>query len=103
MSKRLLTLGLALFFALGSLPAVEPANRPLLKQSINTYVATGEYGRDMTRAAADANKHLERRIPRGIPKYNKTARKMAVVFDIDETTLSNLRHIQGQDYGYLPK
>lgn len=103
MSKRLLTLGLALVFALGSLPAVEPANLTLLKQSINTYVATGEYGRDMTRVAADANKYLERRIPRGIPKYNKTAKKMAVIFDIDETTLSNLRHIQSQDYGYLSK
>ena len=28
---------------------------------------------------------------------------LAVVFDIDETTLSNVRHIQANDYGYLPK
>ena len=28
---------------------------------------------------------------------------MAVVFDIDETTLSNLRHIQAMDYGYVPR
>jgi acid phosphatase len=103
MSKRLLTLGLALVFALGQLPAVEPANLSTLKQQISTYVASGEYGRDVAKVAAEANRYLTRRIPKGIPKSAKNARKMAVVFDIDETTLSNVRHIQSQDYGYLPK
>ena len=103
MLKRLLPLGLALLFAAGAVTAVEPANLSTVKQQINTYVATGEYGKDVVRVAADANKYLTRRIPRGIPKYNKTAQKLAVVFDIDETTLSNVRHIQANDYGYLPK
>ena len=26
-----------------------------------------------------------------------------MVFDIDETTLSNIRHIQANDYGYVKK
>jgi predicted secreted acid phosphatase len=103
MLKRLLTLGLALLFTAGAVTAVEPANLSALKQQINTYVTTGEYGKDVVRVAADANKYLTWRIPRGIPKYNKTAQKLAVVFDIDETTLSNVRHIQANDYGYLPK
>jgi predicted secreted acid phosphatase len=103
MLKRLLTLGLALVFALGSLPAVEPGNLSTLKQQINTYVASGEYGKEVTRVAAEANKYLARRIPRGIPKYEKKFTKLAIVFDIDETTLSNVRHIQTNDYGYLPK
>lgn len=103
MLKRLLTLGLVLVFAAGAVTAVEPTNLSTAKQQVGAYVTSGEYGKDVVRVAAQANKYLTRRIPRGIPKYNKAAHKLAVVFDIDETTLSNLRHIQANDYGYLPK
>lgn len=103
MLKRLLAPGLALVFALGSLPAAEPPNLYTLKQQVGTYVATGEYGRDVARVAEEANRYLLKRIPRGIPRHVKKADKLAIVFDIDETTLSNLRHIQANDYGYLPK
>jgi len=103
MSKRLLSSGLALLFAVGTLPAVEPANLYTLKQQVTAYVATGEYGRDVTKVAAEANRYLVKRIRRGIPKYAKTVKKLAVVFDIDETTLSNVRHIQAQDYAFIPK
>ncbi len=81
----------------------EPKNLYTLKQEIITYVATGQYGKDVTKVAAEANKYLVKRIPRGIPKYNKTSKKLAVVLDIDETTLSNVRHIQTQDYGFIAK
>ena len=103
MSKRLLVAALALILALGSLSAVEPTNLSTAKQLVGTYVTSGEYGREVVRVAAEANKYLLRRIPRGIPKYAKHSQKLAVVFDIDETTLSNVRHIQANDYGYLPK
>lgn len=102
MLKRLLALGLAVVFTAGLL-AVEPANLYTLKQQVTAYVATGGYGRDVARVAEEANKYLSKRIPRGIPRHVKKADKLAIVFDIDETTLSNLRHIQANDYGYLPK
>ena len=106
MLKRLLPLGLALVFAVGSLPAVETAEPPNLynlKQQINGYVASGQYGKDVVKVAAEANAYLVKRIPKGIPRSAKTSKKLAVVFDIDETTLSNIRHIQANDYGYIPK
>ena len=103
MSNRLPALGLALIFTLGSLPAVEPPNLYTLKQQVSAYVATGEYGREVATVAAEANQYLVKRIPKGIPRNVKRANKLAIVFDIDETTLSNLRHIQANDYGYLPK
>lgn len=103
MLKRLLPLGLALLFAIGPVTAVEPTNLSTVKQQVAYYVASGEYGKEVTRIAAAANQYLSRRLPRGIPRYNKTAQKLAVVFDIDETTLSNVRHIQANDYGYIPK
>jgi predicted secreted acid phosphatase len=103
MLKRLLTLGLALAFALGPVSAVEPPNLSTAKQQVAAYVISGEYGREVVKVAAEANKQLIRRIPKGIPKSAKHSQKLAVVFDIDETTLSNVRHIQANDYGYLPK
>jgi predicted secreted acid phosphatase len=103
MSKRLLVLGLVLVFARGNLPAVEPPNLYTLKQQVSAYVASGEYGKDVAMVAAEANRYLTKRIPKGISRYDKASKKLAVVFDIDETTLSNLRHIQANDYGYIAK
>jgi predicted secreted acid phosphatase len=103
MLKRLLSLGLALAFAVGSVTAAEPTNLSTVKQQVAYYVGSGEYGKEVARVAADANQYLIRRIPKGIPKSAKHSRKLAVVFDIDETTLSNVRHIQANDYGYIPR
>lgn len=103
MLQRPLVFGLALLIAAGSLTAAEPPNLYTLKQQVSAYVATGEYGKNVAQVASEANKYLLRRIPRGIPRNVKHATKLAVVFDIDETTLSNLRHIQANDYGYIPK
>jgi predicted secreted acid phosphatase len=103
MLPRRLMLGLALLVTAGSLVSAEPPNLFTLKQQVSAYVATGEYGKNVAQVAADANSYLVRRIPRGIPRSVKLATKLAVVFDIDETTLSNLRHIQANDYGYIPK
>lgn len=103
MSKRLLALGLAAAFIASSVPAVEPPNLYSLKQQVSTYVAAGNYGKDVARVAEEANRYLVKRIPKGIPRHVKKADKLAIVFDIDETILSNLRHIQANDYGYLPK
>ncbi len=103
MLSRPLALGLAVLLAVGSLPAVEPLNLSTAKQQVATYVATGEYGKNVAEVAAQANKYLVKRIPRGIPRSAKGVTKLAIVFDIDETTLSNLRHIQANDWGYIPK
>jgi predicted secreted acid phosphatase len=103
MLNRPLALGLAVLVAFGTLRADEPLNLYTAKQQVTAYVALGEYGKNVAQVAANANKYLVRRIPRGIPRTVKHATKLAIVFDIDETTLSNLRHIQANDYGYLPK
>ena len=49
--------------------------------------------------ALSAHKYLSKRIPQGA----KPGKKLAIVFDIDETLLSNLSHIVANDYGYIPK
>lgn len=82
-----------------SVPAVEPANLFPHKQAIRAYVDSGEYARTVADVALSANKYLVKRIHRG-PKPGK---KLAIVFDIDETTLSNLPHLLADDFGYIPR
>lgn len=79
--------------------AVEPTNLTLRKQEMATYVSSGEYAREVADVALAANKFLAKRIPQGA----KPGKKLAIVFDIDETLLTNLNHIMANDYGYVPK
>lgn len=76
--------------------AAEPANLDTAKTAVRAYVDSGRYAQDLAAAAATATRYLAQRIPQGTP-----AQKMAVVFDIDETTLSNLPHLLAQDFGYV--
>ena len=95
----LLAVGLALAFICGPAQALEPANLYLHKQELKAYVESGGYVKDVAAVALQANKYLVKRIARGA----KPGQKLAVVFDIDETILSNLSHILANDFGYVPK
>ena len=79
--------------------AVEPTNLSLRKGEMVTYVSSGDYAREVADVALAANKFLAKRIPEGA----KPGKKLAIVFDIDETLLSNLTQIVATDYGYVPK
>ncbi len=94
-----LALGLALTFASAPAWAVEPPNLYPHKQQLRVYIDSGEYAKDVASVALSANKYLVKRLARGA----KPGQKLAIVFDIDETTLSNLPHILANDYGYVPK
>jgi predicted secreted acid phosphatase len=78
--------------------AIEPANLNTAKYEIYRYVSSGSYAQDLNAAALRANKYLARRLS----KPAKPGEKRAIVFDIDETTLSNLPHMMQQDFGYVP-
>ena len=78
--------------------AIEPTNLNTTKYEVYRYINTGEYARDLNDAALRANKYLARRLS----KPARPGQKLAIVFDIDETTLSNLPHMMAQDFGYIP-
>jgi acid phosphatase len=77
--------------------AVEPPNLNQAKWTVQQYAASGQYGRDLADVALQANKYLTRRLARAQPDQ-----KLAIVFDIDETVLSNLATMQDNDFGYVP-
>lgn len=102
MDQRLLraVLVAGLVFTLpGAAQIAEPANLSPAKQALRAYIDSAQYQKDIAEVALSANKYLVKRIARGV----KPDKKMAIVFDIDETTLSNLSHILSHDFGYIEK
>jgi len=93
----LLALGLTLLLPVSQF-ATEPANLNTAKYAVKEYATSGEYGKDVAKIALKANKYLTKRLARP-PKPDQ---KLAIVFDIDETTLTNLSQIMATDYGYVP-
>lgn len=75
--------------------AAEPPNLYLLKQDLKAYIDDGRYDAGLAAVAAEAKAWIEQRAARG-------GGRLALVLDIDETTLSNLRHMREMDFGYVP-
>jgi predicted secreted acid phosphatase len=92
-------LALALVFTLpASQFAVEPTNLSTAKSDLYRYINTGEYARDLGNVALKATKYLARRLNHA----PKPGEKLAMVLDIDETSLTNLPHFLANDFGYVP-
>ena len=73
----------------------EPGNLSSAKQEVAAYADSGDYQADLAGVARRASRWIESRSARG--------GKLAVVFDIDETVLSNLPHMKESDWGYREK
>ncbi len=72
-------------------------NIGVIKQRLRRYHDTGAYSRDLTREVKLAERYLLQRL-----KENKTSahpKKLAIVFDIDETALSNYSKMEHLDFG----
>ena len=72
-----------------------PPNIGDLKSQLLNYKCFGTYDREVARVFARAQAYVERRAGR--------VTKPAVVFDIDETSLSNWAAILANDFGYIPE
>lgn len=78
------------------LPA-EPLNLTTAKEAVIQYVDSGEYELDVAEVAARAREWIATRVADKQP-----GEKLAVIFDIDETALSNVHHMREMDFGYVP-
>jgi acid phosphatase len=73
----------------------EPANLDALKEEIRVYVDSGSYREDITAVAVEATAWLERRAAQG-------GQRLTVIFDLDETLISNWSHMKEMGFGYVP-
>jgi predicted secreted acid phosphatase len=72
----------------------EPANLDSLKDEIRAYVSSGQYQREIAGVAAKADAWLVERVAK-----RTAGERLAVVFDLDETLLSNWPFILDEDFG----
>lgn len=76
----------------------EPVNLSTAKAAVVRYHDSGEYARELAEVASRATRWIEQRAA-----ARRAGERLAVVFDIDETVLSNYGHMHGEDFGYKPE
>ena len=77
----------------------EPANLGLLMQELKTYHDSGEYDKELTKAIQKAQVYINKRAQTKLPNQ-----KLAIVLDIDETSLSNYdKFVEHQYVGTLER
>jgi acid phosphatase len=97
--RSLLILALAVLGAgcatgVSSAPAVSaPPSLVEAKRQVAEYVDSGRYEADVEAVVEQARGYLEARAARG--------GKLAIVLDIDETSLSNVPSLRANDYGFI--
>tara|TARA_R110000868_G_scaffold163542_1_gene395787 strand:- start:743 stop:1405 length:663 start_codon:yes stop_codon:yes gene_type:complete len=75
--------------------AKEPQNLAIAKKAIVQYHDSGTYDRDINHVIKRAKKYIKLRIA-----ANRTQqKKLAIVLDIDETSLSNYSDMRKEDFG----
>ena len=74
----------------------EPKNLSDLKQEIAGYADSAAYNEDLAASVSSAEPFLLSRSKQG-------GENLAVIFDIDETVLSNIPHMKEADWGYQPE
>lgn len=77
--------------------AQEPLNLSTAKAEVVAYADSGRYEQDIAAVTREARLWLAERTAKRAP-----GERLAVVFDLDETLLSNYRHMKDQDFGYVP-
>ncbi len=74
----------------------EPVNLTVSKAEVVRYYESGDYARGLAGVAAEAARWIEARAAK-----RGEGERLAVVFDIDETVLSNWANMQRDDFGYI--
>ncbi len=76
----------------------EPANLGKHKAALIRYQTSGDYERALAKVAEKASRWIE-----GRASHRAPGERLAVVFDIDETLLSNWANMTANDFGYIPE
>ncbi len=80
-----------------SIVLAEPTNLQVYKDQLQQYVASGQYLKEQQRTAANAQHYLAKYIAAN--QQAKNPKKLAMVLDIDETSLSNYPDMLAMNFG----
>jgi predicted secreted acid phosphatase len=98
----ILGVALALWISGCAINPGEPENLSRLKEQILRYVDSGRYAQQIENVSSAAIDWIEQRVQTEARNLGAGKRRLAVVFDIDETMLSNLPYMRAMDFGYQP-
>jgi HAD superfamily, subfamily IIIB (Acid phosphatase) len=76
----------------------QPPNLGVLKLQLIDYKCFGAYDRDVAQVLKEAKTYVEQRSARATPDE-----KLAIVLDIDETSVSNWVNLSTDDFGFFQK
>lgn len=97
MYKKILSILLVTIFSTSISFAIEPRNLDFVKAGLIKYHDSGAYQIDQTKVIDRAMEYLKTRI--ASEKMTKHHRKMAIILDIDETSLSNYPDMVTMSFG----
>ena len=103
LSRRSLTLFIScslLTLCSTALYAIEPQNLQITKDILVNYHDSGAYEQDIKTVIYQAQNYLSTVVAE--QQKQKSKEKLAIVFDIDETTLSNYAYMQKLNFGGTP-
>lgn len=93
--QSILTLSCAAFLI--SCSFAEPPNLTVLKKELTTYHDSGAYEKELTQVIMDAQNYILKQAELNEKANHKE--KLAIVLDIDETSLSNYRRMEKRSFG----
>jgi len=85
---------IALLFVPLHLNCKRPLNLTIAKQDVDKYHTSGRFNKDLKKIIGRALRHF---------KNVRPCNKQTVIFDIDDTTLSNFADEKSIAFGYIPK
>ncbi|CAM2745829.1 acid phosphatase, class B [Legionella steigerwaltii] len=94
-SLNLITLSIAFLFANPIFS--DPPNLTLVKIELKNYHDSGLYQKELTQVIQKAQKYIDQQAE--INQKEKSHKKLALVLDIDETSLSNYQYMIKRDFG----
>lgn len=78
----------------------EPTNLNQVREELKIYHDSGKYLKEISKVAKKADAYIYEQVKDNLQSANP--RKLAVVLDIDETSLSNYEHMAKNDFYYDP-
>ena len=96
---RIFIILISVFFIQAPIQA-EPRNLGLLKSQLIHYHDSGKYLKEINRVITEAMHYMQQEIE--INQHRAQPRKLAIVLDIDETSLSNFANMKNDDFANNP-
>ena len=78
----------------------EPANLGLLKNQLESYYNSGDYLKELTQVATQASEYIQQEADTN--QHQPQPKRLAIVLDIDETSLSNYSNMKKDDFANNP-